>query len=202
MNTTKEYQELVGISLAMQKEYAEENQQWHGSPFEWIKYRPSRSIGAIGEKIVSAWLSMHDFNVARSPDSEADRLVEGVRIEIKFSTLWKNGTYLFEQIRDQNYELAIFLGISPNDAHCWVVPKQTLVRLWKEEHKIAPQHGGRQGTDTAWARLSPTQEMTSEDMVLKEYGNKLSKALAAIAKYTGYSPNSFSSVFDSLDDHP
>lgn len=193
---TVEYQELVGISQSMQKEYAEENNQWVGSPFEWIKHRPSRSIGAIGEKIVSAWLAMHDFSISRSPDSEADRIVEGYRIEIKFSTLWNNGTYLFEQIRDQNYDIAVFLGISPNDAHCWVVPKADLMRLWKVERRISSQHGGHAGSDTAWARLSPDMDCTVDDTVLKSYGNGLHEALEAISRHTGYLPKSFSAQFD------
>lgn len=90
MNTIDvvEYNNLVAISQSLQKEYQDENKQWSGSPFEWIKYRPSRSIGAIGEKIVTSWLAMHDFNVARSPDSEADRVVENMRVEIN---LVRNG---------------------------------------------------------------------------------------------------------------
>ncbi len=60
--------------------------------------------------------------VERSRDSEADRVIAGVRVEIKFSTLWRDrGGYTFQQLRDQNYEVAVFLGISPFDAHCWVV---------------------------------------------------------------------------------
>lgn len=180
----------------MQKEYAEENRQWQGSPFEWIKHRPSRSIGAIGEKIVSAWFAMHDFSVVRSPDTEADRIVEGRRVEIKFSTLWKNGTYLFEQIRDQNYDIAVFLGISPNDAHCWVVPKEDLMRLWKVERKISSQHGGQSGSDTAWARLSPSMADAVDDGALRKYGNGLKDALASLSRLTGFKPESFASQFD------
>ena len=43
---SKEYRELVSISESLQQEYMDENKIWEGSPFEWIKYRPSRSIGA------------------------------------------------------------------------------------------------------------------------------------------------------------
>lgn len=142
---TEEHRELVSISQILSREYQDENKQWQGSPFEWIKHRPSRSIGAIGEKIVSSWLALHDYNISRSPDSQADRLIEGKRVEIKFSTQWKNGTYLFEQIRDQNYDFAIFLGVSPHDAHCWVVPKSDILRMWKVENVLTPQHGGASG---------------------------------------------------------
>jgi hypothetical protein len=45
-------------------------------------------------------------------------LINGHRVEIKFSTLWQEGIYNFQQIRDQNYEYAVCLGISPFEAHC------------------------------------------------------------------------------------
>lgn len=189
---TKEYQEIVQISNRLYKEYEEENSAWENSPFKWIKQRPSRSIGAIGEKIIASWLAMYDFNITRSPDSDADRIVEGKRVEIKFSTLWKSGDYKFQQLRDQNYDFVIMLGVSPNDAHCWVVPKQEILRLWKVEKKICSQHGGVSGSDTAWVNLTPDNTF----MPLAEYGNSLRGALLSIAELTGYSPQSFSSAFD------
>lgn len=82
-NNSKEFRELANISLNLRDEYIKENNNWVGSPFEWIKHRPSRSIGAIGEKIVSMWLTSYNFNISRSPDSQADRIIEGKRVEIK-----------------------------------------------------------------------------------------------------------------------
>jgi len=92
---------LVGISQALQLEYQSENREWEGSPFAWIKTRPSRQVGAIGERLVAGWLAARGFNVTRSSDSDADRVIEGKRVEIKFSTLWANGGYKFQQLRDQ-----------------------------------------------------------------------------------------------------
>ena len=68
-------------------------------------------------------------------------------MEIKFSTLWASGVYKFQQLRDQDYDFAICLGISPFDAHCWVISKAVL-----RQHVIGhtPQHIGRGGTDTFW----------------------------------------------------
>jgi hypothetical protein len=193
---TAEYNELVEISQSLSREYKNKKKQWIGSPFEWIKYQSSRSIGAIGEKIVASWLAMHDFNVVRSPDSEADRVVDGKRVEIKFSTQWENGTYLFEQLRDQNYEFAIFLGVSPNDAHCWVIPKADIVRMWKVERTLPPQHGGEEGEDTAWARLSPAASGAAQDEACRKYGNGLRDALLSISRLTGHKLVGLSSVLE------
>ena len=73
-------------------------------------------------------------------------------MEIKFSTLWKKGIYRFQQIRDQNYEYAVCLGISPQEAHCWVISKVLLL-----DHVIGhtPQHRGGLGTDTFWFSVDP-----------------------------------------------
>lgn len=76
MNKSKEFYELAQISQTLKQEYLQETAMWNGSPFEWITHMSSRSRGTIGEKIVSMWLASYDFNILRSPDSEADRIKE------------------------------------------------------------------------------------------------------------------------------
>lgn len=185
MNTSKEYKELVRISKLLHEEYRNENTMWINSPFEWIISMPSRSKGAIGEKIVSMWLASYNFNVARSPDTQADRVVEGKRVEIKLSTLWKAGGYKFQQLRDQNYDFAIMLGLAPHDAHCWVIKKSEIIRLWKEEHIIEGQHTGHDGADTAWLHINP-----EDAKLFSPYGGSLKKALELVAQFTGFTPKS------------
>jgi hypothetical protein len=136
-----EVQILAALSLSMQADYAGDETRWQGSPFDWIRKRPSRQKGAIGEKLVAGWLATKNFNIARSPDSDADRLVETKRVEIKLSTLWENDIYTFQQFRDQNYDFAICVGLSPFDAHCWVLPKSVVLYQWQ---------GGRRDKKPAW----------------------------------------------------
>lgn len=120
---------------------------WAGSPFAWIRTRPSRQVGKIGEQLVAGWCAAKGLDVTRSSNSEADRVIAGRRVEIKFSTLWESGVYKFQQLREQDYEFAVCLGISPFDAHCWVISKAVL-----RQHVIGhtPQHTGKGGTDTFW----------------------------------------------------
>jgi len=68
-------------------------------------------------------------------------------VEIKFSTLWATGVYKFQQIRNQDYDFLICLGIAPFDAHLYCLPKPLLL-----EHVIGQmgQHTGAGGLDTAW----------------------------------------------------
>ena len=46
--------------------------------------------------------------------------------------------YKFQQLRDQNYEFAICLGISPFSAHCWVLPKAEIMDRWRDLPRIIP----------------------------------------------------------------
>ncbi len=109
---------LAHASQALQKTYDQGEEAWQESPFAWIRRRPSRQKGAICEQLVSGFLVSKGFKVARAPDSEADRLVDGVRVEIKSSLLWASGAYKFQQLRDQDYAFVLCLGIGPFDVRC------------------------------------------------------------------------------------
>lgn len=95
-----EVRKIAELSQTLQKEYLPKNQDWESSPFGWIRTTQSRQRGAIGEELVSRWLKKHGFKVYRAGDSDSDRIIEGMRVEIKFSTLWRDGSYAFQQLRD------------------------------------------------------------------------------------------------------
>lgn len=142
---------------------------WKGSPFAWIKLRASKTIGTIGEKLVAEWATSKGFTVSRTGDSEADRVIQHKRIEIKFSTLWdKKNIYKFQQIRDQNYEYCFCLGVSPGEVHAWLIPKDVLMR---PQTGLSPQHGGKKGVDTYWLAFEPSLP----PRWLKKYGGSLAQ---------------------------
>ncbi len=97
---------------------------------------------------------------------------------------WKAGSYKFQQLRDQDYEFAVCLGVSPFDAHCWVIPKSVIMGQWGEGNGLESQHGGRVGTDTAWLSVRPGHEPEW----LNECGGRLAGAAVLIAKITGRKP--------------
>lgn len=171
------FQELASLGAELSKAYMSEDDPWKDSPFAWLKERPSRQVGAIGERLIEQWLESNGIDVTRSPDSDADRIVAGHRAEIKLSTLWTSGRYKFQQLRNQDYEFAILMGISPHDAHCWVIPKADLLRLWKDEHVIRAQHNsGHGGADTAWVDVDPL----NPPEWIHPFGGSLEEALQII----------------------
>jgi hypothetical protein len=172
-----DYDDFVKVTAGVEKQYTKASKDpWSYSPFGWIKKLPSRTIGAIGEKLVAEWAESKKFKVERTGDSQADRLINGKRIEIKFSTLWANKPiYKFQQIRDQNYEYCFCLGVSPNAVHAWLIPKKELMQV---REGLTHQHGGAAGTDTYWLDFDPTDPPAW----LKPFGGTLSQVEILIKK--------------------
>ena len=176
---------LAHASRTLQEEYdsREGEEVWKGSTFAWIKSRPPKQKGTICERLVSGYLETRGFDIARAPDAEADRLVDGVRVEIKSSMLWAGGAYRFQQLRDQNYAFVICLGISPFDVHCWALPKKVVMERW-QSGAISSQHGGRGGRDTAWLHVVAGEEPAW----LRPWGGGPAQAVEVIARLTGRLP--------------
>ena len=152
ISRTPEFDLLASSANYIKPEFERVTSPWAGSPFEWVKVLPSASRGKLGKRLVHQWCALKGLSTDNSPDSQADMLINGHRVEIKFSTLWEVGIYKFQQIRDQNYEYAVCLGVSPFNAHCWVISKQIL-----KQHVIGHtgQHTGSSGQETAWFEVHP-----------------------------------------------
>lgn len=152
---------------------------WTDSPFQWIKNLPSSAIGATGAKLVEHWATSKKFAVDPSGTTEFDRYINRMKIEVKTSTLWKDtGKYTFQQLRDQDYEYAFLLGISPFDVHAWLVPK---FELMEENHpEIRGQHGGAIAVETRWLTFNPE----NPPAWLSKYGGSLTQVETLIHLYS------------------
>lgn len=169
---------LATIAATLKADYVLDvpSDPWAQSPFAWIRTCQSRTRGKIGEQLVAGWCAAKGLDVTSSKSSQADRVIAGQRVEIKFSTLWASGVYKFQQLRDQNYDFALLLGISPFDAHGWVVSKAEL-----KKHVIGhtPQHTGKGGTDTYWLSF----KVTNPPAWLTPHGGRLSFAYSILRKW-------------------
>lgn len=174
-NQSSDFELLATAANYIRPEIESERTEWLDSPFHWILTLPSGKKGKLGKLLIQQWCALKGLSINRSPDSEADLLINNHRVEMKFSTLWDGGIYGFQQIRDQDYEYMICLGISPHCAHCWVIDKKTL-----KDYVIGHmgQHTGQDGQETAWLRINPD----SPPEWLDGAGGSLQEAFKVIEK--------------------
>src|SRR5574339_707323 len=147
-----EFELLASAAKFIKQEFMKNESIWSESPFQWVLTLPSASKGKLGKRLIYQLCALKGLSIDSSPDSQADMMINGHRVEIKFSTLWESGIYKFQQVRDQNYEYAVCLGISPLEAHCWVISKKIL-RQYVIGHM--GQHTGSTGLETAWFAVNP-----------------------------------------------
>ena len=167
---------LAAIAGLLKDDYAGETTSgpWAGSPFSWILKRSSEQRRRIGKQLVVAWCAAKGLKVTPSGDPEADRVIAGRRVTIRSSTLWKTGIYRFRRIRDEDYQYAICLGISPFDAHCWLIPKELL----KKRVMAATRQRRRRESSGFSLSVRPAQPQEW----LRACGGTLSQALAPLRR--------------------
>ena len=154
---------------------------WQGSPFEWIKGLTSAGRGKVGQQIVQVLLSDLGLSSGPSVGSGSDIMVGNSRVEVKMSTLWKAGTYKFQQIRDQDYHFLICLGLSPFSAHMWVFEKDALFSLRGSAKGFAGQHTGKAALDTLWLTIDPENPYPW----LEPFGGDIDAALKKVRNLAG-----------------
>ena len=148
------YTQLNGLNSQIRASHERSIKGWEKSPFYWIRQQPSRRIGAVGEAFARSLLEQHGLIVTSPLSSEHDFVCQGKKTEHKFSTLWEKGKYTFQQFRDQDYDVAMLVGLAPHTAHIWCVPKPVLMAAWQRGDLIG-QHGGAAAKETAWLDVQP-----------------------------------------------
>jgi site-specific DNA-methyltransferase (adenine-specific) len=170
---------LTSAAKYFRSEFENISDQWIDSPFEWmVRLLPAKK-GSLAKKIIASWCATKGFDIEHIKDKEADLLINGHRCVIKFSFLWETGYYKFQQIRNQNYEYLICLGISPSEAHCWVIKKNYAL-----QHSTS-QHGGAKGSGTNWFQVNPQRP----DEWLALYGGTFNEAYKVMKSLTLVSAN-------------
>ena len=151
--------------------------RWAGTPFFWLLGLPIRTKGAHYERIVSDWCTVKGLTVETAQGTDADRVIGGKRTEIKVAMLSKAGSYVFNQIRDQNYEILLCMGLSPNDAHLWAIGKADAMRF-RADGKIPNQHANDPATGIL---IVPAKAIPDW---LKPYGGTLPEGFARLRSLT------------------
>lgn len=162
---------LASTASYLQQELEDINDFWKDSPFEWILQLPPRSKGKLARKLVSSWCINNGLQIEKTNESSETLIINGVHYAIKFSTLWKSRIYQFQQIKMDGPDKILCFGISPFEAHCWILEKEKVIIHGKKQHK-----GARDAE--YWIEIDP---LTPEDWVL-DSGGSLSKAIKYIKK--------------------
>ncbi len=146
-----EYLMLAASITYLQAEF-EKSDAWNDSPFEWILNLSPRQKGMIGRQIVIGWCKAKGFSVEKPKDSGELLNINGHKVAIKFSTLWKNKIYKFQQIRKEEYEYILCFGLSPIEAHCWIVERDYAIDNATPQHKSEYWIGFKPSTPPAWIK--------------------------------------------------
>jgi hypothetical protein len=157
----------AGVQLRIEDATADE---WDASPFGWIRREPSRRKGAIGEALVKEWAAHEGMQVEPAQSTGHDCRLNGVRVEVKLSLMWRSGKLVFQQLRDQDYEIACLLGLEPQRVYLWAIPKPI---IWE---RATGQHTGATAQDTRWLRFPAI----GPPKWLQPYGGTLAAAKGAL----------------------
>jgi len=155
---------LAGVARYLQENLEESGDLWKNSPLEWILKLPPRRKSKLAGDLIAYWLTSKGIQIEAAKDSSETLLIGSYRFATKFSTLWTTGVYRFQQIRASGYDYVICFGISPFDAHCWILERKHAI-----EH-AKPQHRGPKVADY-WLEINPGRP---SDWIL-DHGGSLEK---------------------------
>jgi len=133
--TSAEFRMLASTASYLQKELEEISDLWKNSPFEWVLQLPARKKGKLGRNLVASWLESNKIITQRGEKSSETLVFNGATYSIKFSTLWTDNFYQFQQIKKNGNDFLLCFGLSPFSAHCWIFPIEYALEHAKPQHK-------------------------------------------------------------------
>ncbi len=159
---------LVTITNALAANYPQ-SAVWDDSPFKWLVSLPPGSKGAVGRNIASALLQSYGM----SPGMKRFGLrVNGQDIVVKTAMLWEGEILKFQNIGDTKFDHVFCLGLFPNGAVGWLVPKDEIWAdglIQTDRPGITKQHKGAD----AWLNVDPS----NVPEWLKPYGGTIEQVM-------------------------
>ncbi len=193
--SSKEYQELVSIAGAIKHGYLNKPNPWSSSPFGWVRQLPTPAeTGSAGACLVSKFLRNSGFSVVSVDGTDADVKINNRHVEIKFATLSARNTFIFNQLRDQEYHIVLCFGVFPDDAYAWVASKGDINggvfptrkedKVSDKVHSFTPQHGGEKKGNANTCMLTLKKPPSAPPWMRPQNGD-LSDMLRELKKLTG-----------------
>ena len=119
------------------------------SPFLPLKKLSSRKKGAEAEHILSEHMTKAGHTVKKARCSDYDRVVNGLRVEVKSSFLWAGAdSFRWQQIRaDQAYDYIVFMAFYPDRVEFWAATSADVKKFLQTQDANGfwqhNQHGGK-----------------------------------------------------------
>jgi hypothetical protein len=122
--------------------------RWNNSLFKELKFMQTKEKGTKMEILYQTLMEGDGHLVEKAPITHYDRIVNGVKVEIKGSTITKgsNNKFTFCQIRpDQEYDFLVFMTFwFDNTVMMHTIPKEDVLKFIKDK-TFTKQHGGKSG---------------------------------------------------------
>jgi len=100
-----------------------------------------------------------------------------MEILVKTSLMWNKGSIKFQNIRDNEFDFVLCLGIYPHKAFGWLIPKNEIWvngAILKDRPGIKSQHKGAD----AWVHIDPDNVQAW----LKPYGGTIDEMIKVAKK--------------------
>ena len=126
-----------------------QNDIYKDSSFYNLKIMSSKTKGAKTERLFKEHMRNLGHEVFSSVNSDHDCIVNGHKVEIKSSFMWKGtDTFRFQQIRpSQDYDFIVFMSIRPEQIDLHICDKETARKNLEIQDErgfwIHNQHGGK-----------------------------------------------------------
>ena len=166
--------------------YIQENlyDPWIGSPFEGYRYMGNKQKGELGERLVSLIMEKagYDVEFAHSSTAGYDRILNGIKTEIKFSVSHtdtkkgsiKEGCFTMNHVAvGKDWDRLIFIGVNknPNEFKAVYMTKEMFKKCLKTEKYFNRQQGGKNSKNDDYM----VSEKKLSSLMESEYTRELSE---------------------------
>jgi hypothetical protein len=122
---------------------------YSGSVFQPLKQLSSKKKGKYFESIFEEYCVGKGKKVDKPLNSDHDRIVDGLKVEVKGSFIWSGSTnFRWQQIRPaQDYDIMVFIAVYHSSIEFYSATKDTVTKYVQVQNEkgewIHNQHGGK-----------------------------------------------------------
>lgn len=139
------YELLSQRSEQLSLQYTDEDgNPWGDSPFSWLRNRAPGTKGKAGRDFATALIQAAGVGV--TPNGLALQ-VNGQTVKTKLSLMGEAGTLIFQQIKDDDFDYLICIGLYPVDSYGWIIPKSEILvdGNLQDRQGLTAQHVSEEG---------------------------------------------------------